>query len=113
MNYEAQLDAARNAELNRYLDRPDYGYHQDKPKRSTYRTVTFIHELHGELLKCVMTYGVEDENYIECKWYDLNGNHLKYTNETAPFDGIDRPEVLAFNTWYDLDTYQRTLRQAA
>lgn len=116
MNYEAQLDAARNAELNRYLDSLEpllcqrYAKEQEEAEPE-FTTHTFLHELNGELLRCLMTLNDQDEEDVRCRWYTLNGD-LKYTNETAPFDGCDRAETLAYNTWWDLTTYERTLKAA-
>lgn len=113
MNYEAQLDAARNAELNRYLDWADgLDVEEDEvvPKYTTHR---FLHEINGELLTCVMTLNDQDEEDVRCSWYSIGPDPvLRYTNETAPLVDGDLADIMAYNTWYDQQTYQRTLKAA-
>lgn len=115
MNYEAQLDAARNAELNRYLDSledrcPVHGQDEDEPQPE-FTTHTFLHEVNGELLRCLMTLNDQDEEDVRCRWYTLKGD-LRYTNETAPNIDGDLAETMAYNLWYDLTQYERTLKAA-
>lgn len=115
MNYEQQLDAARNAELNRYLDTldgPCRGYRVEEDPEPVFTTHTFLHEINGEILRCLMTLNDHDEEDVRCRWYTLLGD-LKYTNDTAPQIDGELAETMAYNLWWDLDEYQRTLRQAA
>lgn len=117
MNIEQQLEAARNVELNNYLSSleprcPSYDLEDEEPLPK-FTTHKFTHELHGELLTCVMTLNDRDEEDVRCSWYTIGPEPvLKYTNETAPYDGIDRADVLAYNLWWDQQVYQRTLKAA-
>lgn len=117
MNIEQQLEAARNVELNNYLSTleercPRYDLEDEEPLPK-FTTHKFTHELHGELLTCVMTLNDRDEEDVRCSWYTIGPEPvLKYTNETAPYDGIDHAEVLAYNLWWDQQVYQRTLKAA-